>query len=126
LVFLKVAVLHSETIPRSSSERPKGSFLVVRESFIEALGAFREPALREETVGFHEVVRRMVSGEMRHADANLLIARSAWSRQQRGSSAYIWGDIETAYRRTGSCVGLAAKSHADGRVRSQALFDTSR
>jgi hypothetical protein len=70
-VYLEVALLHSKTVPRSSGERPKSSFLVVRESFIEAFGAFREPALREEAVGVYEVVRRMVSGEMRHADANL-------------------------------------------------------
>jgi hypothetical protein len=78
-VYLEVALLHPKTVPRSSGGRPKGSFLIVRESFIEALGAFREPALREETVGLHEVVRRMVSGKMRHADADLSIAMLAWS-----------------------------------------------
>jgi len=49
-------LLHSKTISRSSRERLKNSLLVVRESFVETFGAWREPAFGEEAVAVFEIV----------------------------------------------------------------------
>ena len=64
-------LLHSKTIPRPSRKRLKNSLLVLRESCIETLDAWREPAFGEEAVAVDEVVGGAVGGEVGDADSDL-------------------------------------------------------